>query len=277
MNGRVRERLRAARDHIPAVLRDFLLAVLMVLAASALAYGLRLLGDRRLSTIFLLPALFAGVAGGLRAGLFAAVLSYLVYDYFVVPPIFSLFAAKMPDAIALAVFATVAVVTGLGSGALREEQRRASERSRIIMTLLETSNFFTITPNEAAIRQRLAEGVAVISGSGAVVTDAEGAVVHRAGQGADWVGGLEGELSSLARLAMRQERGLAGRGRFQARAARAHAAVLGAAVWMGPPSRRRSARDRDEHIALLVELAASAIARCRRELMAKHQAPLQDR
>jgi hypothetical protein len=91
------------------------------------------------------------------------------------------------------------------------------------------------------------------------------------------VGGLEGELSSLATAAMRQERGIAARGRFQARAARAHAAVLGAAVWLGPPVRTRAARDRDEHIALLVELAASAIARCRRELMAKEAAPLQDR
>ncbi len=258
--------LRTTVDRIPPILRDFLLACGLVSAACAFAYVLNAFGDRRLSMIFLLPVLFSGFVGGLRAAIIAAALTYLVYDLFVIPPIFTLFSATAEDTIALVVFASAAVVTGLGSGALREEQRRAAERSRTILTLLETNNFFAITPNEAAIRQRLVDGVTAISGTGAVFMDADGTVTHRAGLGEDWLGGLEGELSNLGRLAMRHERaGAAARGRFRARAARDHAGSLGAAVWLGPLARSRGVRERDEHIAMLVELASAALARSRRE------------
>ena len=226
--------------------------------------------------IFLLPVLFSGFAGGIRAGLIAAALSYVAYDLFIVPPIFSLFVAQARDAIALFVFATAAVVTGLGSGALRNEQRRATERSRTILTLLETNNFFAVTPNEAAIRQRLVEGVAAIAGTGAVITDAAGRVLLRAGAGAGWVGGLEGELSELARVAMAQARGSAVSGRFHARAVRAQSASGGAAIWLDGMRRSRAARERDAHIALLLELAAAALARCRRETPAEADAAPQD-
>ena len=262
---------------MPALLRDGLLAGLMVLAVSGVAFLLHRAGDRRLSMVFLLPVLFSGFAGGIRAGLIAAVLSYLVYDLFVVPPIFSLFVSQARDAIALFVFATAAVVTGLGSGALRNEQRRAAERSRTILTLLETNNFFVVTPNEAAIRQRLVEGVAAIAGTGAVVTDASGQVVHRAGAGADWVGGLEGELSELARAAMAQERGPAVSGRFHARAMRAQSVSVGAAIWLNGARRSRTTRERDAHIALLLELAAATVARFRREAPAQAEAASPDR
>jgi two-component system sensor histidine kinase KdpD len=271
------ERLRSAADRVPALLRDGLIAVLMVLAASGAAFLLHQAGDRRVTLIFLLPVLFSGFAGGIRAGLIAAVLSYLVYDLFVVPPIFSLFVAQDRDAIALIVFATAAIVTGLGSGALRDEQRRAEERSRTILTLLETNKFFAVTPNEAAIRQKLVESVADITGTGAVVTDDAGRVLHRAGPGADWVGGLEGELSELARAAMAQERATAVSGRFHARAARALSVSVGAAIWLDGGGRTRAARERDAHIALLLELAATALVRCRRETPAQAEAASPDR
>lgn len=271
------QRIRSAADRLPALLRDVLLAVVMVLAACGVAYLLRQVGDRRLSMVFLLPVLFSGFVGGIRAGLVAAVLSYLVYDLFIVPPIYSLFIAQARDALALIVFATAAVVTGLGSGALRNEQRRATERSRTILTLLETNNFFTVTPNEAAIRQRLVEGVAAISGTGAVVTDATGQVLHRAGAGADWVGGLEGELSELARAAMNQERGPAVSGRFRARPVLAQSACVGAAIWLDGLRRSRGGRERDAHISLLLELAATALGRCRREAPAQADMTPQNR
>lgn len=274
------QRLRSAADRLPALLRDGLLAVLMVLAACGLAFLLRQAGDRRLSMVFLLPVLFSGFAGGIRAGLIAASLSYVAYDLFIVPPIFSLFVAQARDSIALMVFATAAVVTGLGSGALRSEQRRAEERSRTILTLLETNSFFAVTPNESAIRQRLVEGVAAIAGTGAVLTDATGRVLHRAGAGADWVGGLEGELSELARVAMAQARGPAVSGRFHARAARAaraQAVSVGAAIWLDGTGPTRAGRERDAHIALLLEFAATALGRCRREPPAQAEAAPQDR
>jgi K+-sensing histidine kinase KdpD len=273
---RLERRLRSAAARMPPLLRDIVLVVVLVMIASGVATLLDRAGDHRTSLVFLLPVLFSGIAGGIRAGLIAAVLSYLLYDMLIVPPFLTLFTATANDAIALFVFATAAVATGLGSGVLRDEQRRARERSRTIMTLLETNNFFAVTPNESAIRQRLVQGVAEIAGTGAVVTDAEGRVLHRAGAGADWVGGLEGELSELARTSMAQERGAAVRGRFLARAARSHSVSVGAAIWMDAPRRTRAGRDRDEHIALLVELGAAAIVRCR-EAIAQGQAAAQDR
>jgi K+-sensing histidine kinase KdpD len=256
----------SAINRIPKMLRDLLVAASLVLAAGGAALLLHAVGDRRLSMIFMLPVLFSGLIGGMRAGIFAATLSYLVYDMFVVPPIFSLFTATTQDTVALVVFATAAVAAGLGSGVLRDEQRRAAERSRTILMLLDSNSFFTITPNEAAIRQRLADGVAAISGAGAVFIDAEGRLTQRAGDGANWVGGLEGELCSLARQAMRHERGLAANGRFRARAARHQGPPLGAVVWLGPVRRPHTAPETDMHIDLMVQLASTALARGRREL-----------
>lgn len=255
-----------AINRIPRMLRDLLIAAALVFVAGCTAMLLHSVGDRRLSMIFMLPVLFSGLVGGMRAGIFAAALAYLVYDLFVVPPIFSLFTATFEDTVALVVFATAAVAAGLGSGVLRDEQRRAAERSRTILMLLDSNSFFTITPNEAAIRQRLADGVAAISGSGAVFVDPEGQLTHRANEGSNWFGGLEGELSSLARQAMRHERGLAARGRFRARAARHQGAPLGAVVWLGPIRRPHTTPESDMHIDLMIELASTALARGRREL-----------
>lgn len=255
----------SAIGRVPAVLRDLLLAAALVLAASAAAWLLHAMGDRRLSMIFLLPVLFSGLAGGIRAGIFATALSYLVYDLFIVPPFLTLFSATAHDTVALAVFATAAIATGLGSGALRDEQRRAAERSRTILTLLESNSFFTLTPNESAIRQRLAEGVAQIAGAGAVFMDPEGRLTHRAAEGRSWCGGVEGELSSLARQAMAHDRGTAASGRFRARAARHQGASLGAVVWLAPVRRSRASTEAETHIAMMIELASTALSRRRRE------------
>lgn len=259
--------LGSAIDRVPAILRDLLLAAALVLAASAAAYVLKeAMGDRRLSMIFLLPVLFSGLVSGIRAGLFAAALSYLAFDLFVVPPFFSLFSATAGDSVALVVFATAAIAAGLGSGALRREQRRAAERSRIFLTLLDSNSFFTITPNQSAIRQRLAEGVAAIAGAGAVFVDPQGRLTHRAAGGATWCGGLEGELASLAQTAMRHDRGQASNGRFRARAARHQGgAPLGAIVWLGPIRRSRASAEAETHIDKMIELASTALARRGRE------------
>ena len=260
--------VRSALHRIPSMLRDLLVAASLVFTAGGAALLLHAVGDRRLSMIFMLPVLFSGLIGGIRAGVFAAVLSYLFYDLFVVPPIFSLFSATTDDTIALVVFATAAVAAGLGSGVLRDEQRRAAERSRTILTLLESSSFFTITPNEAAIRQRLADGVASITGAGAVFVDPDGRLTQRTGEGVNWVGGLEGELCNLAGQAMRNERGVAASGRFRARAARCQGVRLGAVVWLGPRRRSQTTADAETHIDLMIQLASTALARGRRELQA---------
>jgi K+-sensing histidine kinase KdpD len=257
----------SAMNRVPAILRDLLVAAALVAFAGCAALLLDSVGDRRLSMIFLLPVLFSGMIGGMRAGIFAATFSYVLYDLFIVPPIFSLFSATTEDSVGLVVFATAAVAAGLGSGALRDEQRRAAERSRTILTLLESNSFFTITPNEAAIRQRLADGVAAIAGAGAAFVDPDGRLTQRA-EGANWFGGLEGELSSLARQAMRHDRGLASNGRFRARAVRSQGAPLGAVVWLGPIGRSRTNSEAEMHIDMIIELASAALVRGRRDLQA---------
>ena len=52
---------------------------------------------------------------------------------------------------------------------------------------------------------------------------------------------------------------------------------INAAIWLGEIRRSRAGREQDAHIELLLELAATALARCRREAPAQADATPQNR
>lgn len=256
----------------PSPLRDAGLAFTLVTLGSVIAYFLYSpLGEMRLAMILLLPVLFAGLLGGLRAALIAAASAYFVYNFFLVDPPFTLKIVRADDAVTLVVFVVAAFIAGVGPGLLREEQRKAAARSQMMLTIIESNDFFTVTPSEDAIRQRLAESVSSMTKTGAIVTDREGHLSHRAGDGTRWKGGLDGELEHLARTAIGQVRKhTVARGSFRARSARLHAVTLGAVIWLPPEGDSSVIREAEEHVGLLADLASAAIVRFRRDQQ-RHQ------
>src|SRR5690349_19388993 len=82
------------------------------------------------SMVFLMAVLFAAVTFGMWAGVYASILSFLVYNFFLIEPIYSFQIAEPQELLALAIFLIVAIVASTLAGRVRDQARRAVERER---------------------------------------------------------------------------------------------------------------------------------------------------
>jgi two-component system, OmpR family, sensor histidine kinase KdpD len=124
----VRDLLRPVRRATPAQ------AAIIALALSSMATALGLLIDRQGDVIavssYFLAVVLASAAGGIRAGVIAAVLSSLGFTFFFTAPAYALRVARVQDAVAAGVFLVVGSVVGLLVARMTDERERASERER---------------------------------------------------------------------------------------------------------------------------------------------------
>lgn len=248
-------------DRANPLARDIAVAVFFVCASGAVALGLLLAGVTHVSMIFLSGVLFSAVVAGTRAAIFTAALAFFVYDYFWLPPVFSFTIRTPEEAITLAVFVLVAVVTGWSSGGLRDRKRRADLRARTLLALVQDGEFF-VTQSQSAIRQRLAEAVVSVTRTGAVVLSPGASVVERAGVATAWRGPLDRTVRALGERAVHaQAEELVAEGSFRARPLRRRDSVLGAVVWLAPDASPSTRRECDDYVAILSEVAAAALAR----------------
>jgi len=262
---------------LPKPAREALIALAFVSAGAVAAVGLlAAFGDTRLGMVFLLPVLFTGVAAGTRAALFAAAVSFSIYNFFLVDPIFTLQIATAEDALTLITFVVTALVTGVASGALRNEQRKSDARARMLALISNTNRFFLSTSDEAAVRAKLAFAIAELVGAGAAVTGPGGELEFRAGEAEAWRGGLDAELVVFARGVAAEGGRTSTLGRFRARTAAMNERLFGAAVWLRPEGRLSYVIETDHYVGMLIELANAAIVRCRKaeaERAATSEAP----
>ncbi|MDO9249630.1 MAG: DUF4118 domain-containing protein, partial [Phenylobacterium sp.] len=129
----------------------------VVTAATLIAELLyRTLETTRLSMIFLAGVLVAAVWLGSGPAYIAAAAAFLIYNFYLVDPRFTLTFGSAEDVIVLAVFLIVAMLTGSLAGRVRDEARRAEDRAQTTQALLEASRAFGASIDEAAVRQRLA-------------------------------------------------------------------------------------------------------------------------
>lgn len=248
-------------DRANPLTRDIAVAVFFVCASGVVALGLLLAGITHVSMIFLSGVLFSAVIAGTRAAILTAALAFFVYDYFWLPPVFTFTITTPEEAITLAVFFLVAVVTGWSSGGLRDRKRRADLRARTLLALVQDSEFF-VTQRQSAIRQRLAEAVTSVTRTGAVVLTPGASVVERAGVATAWRGPLERTVRALGERALyaQVDQPLID-GSFRARPLRGRESVLGAVVWLAPDASQGTRRECDDYVAILSEVAAAALAR----------------
>lgn len=111
-------------------------ATLFVAAAALLC---QLLGERlpsaSLPLVFLAPVLVSAIRYGFWAGLLAAVLAFVGYNFLFVEPRQTLSVARPADALALGIFLLVAAVTGVLAGRMREEADAARNRAHVLEIL----------------------------------------------------------------------------------------------------------------------------------------------
>src|SRR5262245_40637830 len=135
----------------------FLYATLAVAAALGVSEVLTWLTPiPNLSMVFLLAVLVTAMSFGIWPAIFASVLSFLVYNFFFIPPIYTFTVAEPYELLALLIFLVVAVVSSALAGRVREQARISANRMRAMRRLYE----FTRRLSGLATLDGVAEGAA---------------------------------------------------------------------------------------------------------------------
>ncbi|MGB9369916.1 MAG: DUF4118 domain-containing protein [Xanthobacteraceae bacterium] len=125
-------------------------AVATALAAGWLIWLLAPLPN--ISMVFLMAVLFAAVSFGIWPAVYASILSFLVYNFFFIEPLYTFQIAEPHELFALIVFLIVAIVTSTLAGRLRDQARAANEHARTTHRLYEfTSKLSAFNNVDAAI------------------------------------------------------------------------------------------------------------------------------
>lgn len=237
-------------------LRGMAYAILLVAAAALIARALHgSFGLTRLSPLFLAPVLLSGVWLGVRPAILAAFLSFSIFNFFLVEPRFELRLADVEDALTLAIFLGVALLTGGLAGRLRDQTERAQMQAQALNTLFQASRTMSLSDSESAILEQVRLGIARISGGPAAIWR-PGAVRT------DDLGALPAEIAHRVRaLAELGEIPTALAGDWQVRGLAVDEVVVAMAAWrVAHPG---ADVHQDEAIDLLVDLGAATIARVR--------------
>ncbi|MBS0561274.1 MAG: sensor histidine kinase KdpD [Proteobacteria bacterium] len=118
------------RRRIPEPITAWAGATLLVAAMVGVGEGLvRFVSQETLGMVFLAAVVAAATLWGLRIAVFAAVLSFMAWNFFFIPPLYKLTIYEPRDAIAIVLFLGVATATGALASRVRRDALAA--RSRI--------------------------------------------------------------------------------------------------------------------------------------------------
>lgn len=136
-------------------IRDFAAAFLTVLVPTVIGLiWVERLEARNLSLLFLIAILYVGVRHGMWPALFAALLAFLSYNFFLVAPRFALHIAPA-DVLAFTTFLIGALLVGGLAGRLSDRAREAKLGLRSIMSLFEASRDLSGAIDPATVAARL--------------------------------------------------------------------------------------------------------------------------
>lgn len=221
----------------------------------------------RLSMIFLAGVLTAAVTLGSGPGYFAAVVAFVIYNFYLVEPRFTIEFASAEDVIVLAVFLIVAMLTGSLGGRVRDQAERAQGRARTTSALFHASQEFSSINDAEEIGERLARHIAQAAKGEALVAAAGKIWIHPANGAVPegFVHDLTNDRGAVADTSAFDVQG------WRARGLRAQTERLGFAAWR-PAEARAPDGDEERLINVLVDLGATAMARAR---LANAQAEVQ--
>ena len=135
----------------------FLYATLAVGTALAIGEGLTALTPiPNLSMLFLVAVLLIAVNFGIWPAIYASGLSFLIYNFFFIPPLYTFTIAEPYELLALVIFLVVAVITSALAGRVREQATISADRMRAMRRLYE----FTRRLSGLASFDAVAEGAA---------------------------------------------------------------------------------------------------------------------
>ena len=120
------------RGAFMSYVKAFLMVVLVTLLGKTLIPYFDLIN---IAILYLLPVLISAVRWGRGSSFFAAGLGVLVFDFFFVPPVFSLTVHDIRHVFVFAMFLLVAIVTGTMATRLRDELDKTKEREQRTLAL----------------------------------------------------------------------------------------------------------------------------------------------
>jgi two-component system, OmpR family, sensor histidine kinase KdpD len=135
----------------------FIYATLAVAAALALGELLTALTPiPNLSMVFLMAVLLIAVSYGVWLAIYASALSFLLYNFFFIQPLYTFTIAEPYELLALVIFLGVAVITSALAGRVRQQAEVSASRMRAMRRLYE----FTRRLSGLATLDAVAEGAA---------------------------------------------------------------------------------------------------------------------
>jgi two-component system, OmpR family, sensor histidine kinase KdpD len=150
--------LPKARWAFPRIeLPPFLYATGAVALALGIGEGLtKLTPIPNLSIVFLLAVLLVAVQFGVGPAIYASFLSFLVYNFFFIPPLYTFTIAEPFELLALLIFLVVAIISSALAGRVRQQATVAASRMRAMRRLYD----FTRRLSGLATLDGVAEGAA---------------------------------------------------------------------------------------------------------------------
>jgi two-component system sensor histidine kinase KdpD len=140
------------RHRPPLIWRDYLLALLATLLASAVALGLsRVLELPNISLILLAAVLAVAVRSSLGPAMACAGMSFLAYNLLFIEPLLSLKIGRQEDVLTLLFFLLMAGLTGNLASRQRRQLQALSETQRETSALLELSRKLTAATDRQAV------------------------------------------------------------------------------------------------------------------------------
>lgn len=134
-------------DESPSI-KSYLVATLGVAVATGLLWLLRdYLGNAHTGLVYLLVVAGAAAAGGTRPGLMAALLCFLAWDFFFLPPYFTFIIADPRDWILLFAFLVIGILVGHMTGRIRMREAEAVAREHDMAALYHATQAVTTHPD----------------------------------------------------------------------------------------------------------------------------------
>lgn len=125
-------------------LLDSVLAILGSLLVTGIIFMFHLYPRiPNISIVYLLVVLALATVRGRYAAILAAVVAFLSFDFFIVPPLYTFTISRAEEWIALFVFLVTAILTGQLASALRQRAEQANRRereTRILYDLVRVTN-----------------------------------------------------------------------------------------------------------------------------------------
>jgi two-component system sensor histidine kinase KdpD len=163
--------IRAARRLATARVADVALpvgvAAIVTLGGEASRH---LLDPEALGMVFLGGVVLAATFRGLIVGLVTALLSFLAWNFFFIPPVYQLTIDEPRDVVAILVFAGVAVSSGLLAERLRRAQQAAQSRVDGLRRIGGFSRALGVPTTEAALLDEIARQAATACKRSLVLT-----------------------------------------------------------------------------------------------------------